>query len=213
MVACLRGLPIALVGRTSCAYSLEAHATLCAAAAPLGGADAVTTVWLDKAPAGAEVWAALKTELKQATVPYVFVGGEFLGGCDDIKKLQVRGRAGQGMQRGGGWGGVSAGSCGLPAQAGVHLHNRVHHTALPCACVPGIAQPGSKRATALCDLAPPPFTHAGRRHPGPQALRHLGRQGRPRARAPQEGRRFRRCRQRRRRGGRQDGPGAGRHRL
>jgi hypothetical protein len=64
---------------------------LVAGAAKFGGQDAVATFWVDKLPNGAQLWAALKTELKQPTVPYVFVNSEFLGGCDDTKKLQGAG--------------------------------------------------------------------------------------------------------------------------
>ena len=74
MVAALRGMPIALVGRTSCAYSLEAQSTLASAAASLGGADAVAAFWVDSMPDGAAVHDALKAELGQKTVPY----GEWL---------------------------------------------------------------------------------------------------------------------------------------
>jgi hypothetical protein len=70
VVAALRGLPIALVGRTSCAYSLEAQSTLASAAASLGGADAVAAFWVDSMPDGAAVHEALKAELGQKTVPY-----------------------------------------------------------------------------------------------------------------------------------------------
>eukprot|EP00887_Chlorella_sp_A99_P002932 scaffold24.g2932.t1 len=92
VVEALKRLPVALVGKTTCAYSLEAQATLAGAAAPIGGAAAVETFWLDKLPAGAAVHGALKKELSQSTVPYVFVGGEFLGGCDDVKKLAAAGQ-------------------------------------------------------------------------------------------------------------------------
>ncbi|KAL4449458.1 hypothetical protein ABPG77_007102 [Micractinium sp. CCAP 211/92] len=91
LVETLKSLPIALVGKTSCAYSLEAQATLASAAAHVGGTAAVSTFWLDKVQDGSAVWAALRSELKQATVPYCFVGGEFLGGCDAVTKLASRG--------------------------------------------------------------------------------------------------------------------------
>lgn len=41
----LRSQPIALVGRTTCAYSLEAAALLARTAAPLGGDNAVASFW------------------------------------------------------------------------------------------------------------------------------------------------------------------------
>ena len=91
VIEVLRSVPIALVGKTTCAYSLEANNTLVSAAANCGGADIVTTFWVDEMPMGGDVHAALKQELKQATVPYVFINGEFIGGCDDTKQLQAAG--------------------------------------------------------------------------------------------------------------------------
>lgn len=78
----LRKLPIVMVGNTTCAYCHEAVAALALAAAPIGGEAAVATVWLDVEPTGHALWDALKQKLGQRTVPYVFVGGQFLGGCD-----------------------------------------------------------------------------------------------------------------------------------
>lgn len=49
------------------ARSLEAQATLASAAAHIGGAAAVSTFWLDKLPDGSAIWAALRSELKQAS--------------------------------------------------------------------------------------------------------------------------------------------------
>lgn len=46
---------------------------------------------VDRDAGGAGVWAALKSELGQVTVPFVFVGGEFLGGCDATKALHAEG--------------------------------------------------------------------------------------------------------------------------
>lgn len=87
----LRSLPIALVGKTTCAYSLEANSTLASAAANAGGADIVSSFWIDSMVGGTAIHNALKQELKQSTVPYVFINGEFFGGCDDIKKLHAAG--------------------------------------------------------------------------------------------------------------------------
>ncbi|EFN54126.1 hypothetical protein CHLNCDRAFT_24776 [Chlorella variabilis] len=86
----LKGLPIALFGRSTCPYCIEAQSTLESAAAGLANSP-VSVVWYDKLPQGGAAWDALKAETGQKTVPYVFVNGEFLGGCDDIKRLEVRG--------------------------------------------------------------------------------------------------------------------------
>jgi tellurite resistance protein TehA-like permease/glutaredoxin-related protein len=91
LVETLKTLPIALVGKPRCAYSIEAYETLTAAAANVGGADSISTYWLDGTTASAAIHNALKEELKQPTVPYVFINGEFIGGCDSTKLLQTQG--------------------------------------------------------------------------------------------------------------------------
>ena len=91
VVDLLRSLPVALVGKTTCAYSVEAINALVAAASNCGGADIITTFWVDKMPKGDDIHTALQHELVQLTVPYVFIHGEFIGGCDDIKKIQAGG--------------------------------------------------------------------------------------------------------------------------
>ncbi|PSC71350.1 C4-dicarboxylate ABC transporter [Micractinium conductrix] len=91
VVDALKRLPIAIVGRTTCPFCLEAVATLTAAAANVGGADAVSVFWVDKLEGGGTVFDALKKETGQKTVPYNYVNGELLGGCDDLKKLQAAG--------------------------------------------------------------------------------------------------------------------------
>jgi hypothetical protein len=48
----------------------------------------LTCVSLPCAPQGGEVHKVLKQKYSQTTVPYVFVGQEFLGGCDSTKALQ-----------------------------------------------------------------------------------------------------------------------------
>lgn len=45
LMEALRSQPIALVGRTTCAYSLEAASLLNRTAGPVGGADAVFSFW------------------------------------------------------------------------------------------------------------------------------------------------------------------------
>lgn len=60
VVQALQALPIVLVGKKNCAYSLEAESALCAAAARIGGKEAVCCLWLDSLPSGAAIWGALK---------------------------------------------------------------------------------------------------------------------------------------------------------
>ncbi|KAL4531957.1 hypothetical protein Ndes2437B_g02386 [Nannochloris sp. 'desiccata'] len=91
LIEALKKLPIALVGKPRCAYSIEAYEMLCVAAANIGGADSVSVYWLDGTPASAAIHTALKEELHQPTVPYVFINGEFIGGCDSTKFLQTQG--------------------------------------------------------------------------------------------------------------------------
>ena len=38
-----------------------------------------------------ELWGALEEFTKWPTVPQVFIGGEFIGGCDIVSELQERG--------------------------------------------------------------------------------------------------------------------------
>ncbi len=64
---------------------------MCVSASNIGGADAVTVYWLDGTASNTALHNALKDELKQPTVPYVFINGEFLGGCDQTKLLQTQG--------------------------------------------------------------------------------------------------------------------------
>lgn len=88
---------------------------------------------VDRDGGGAGVWAALKSELGQATVPYVFVGGEFLGGCDATKALQAEGAlaprlyaaaAAHGLGAGGAaaGGGSDSGSGGSPEPSPLTPH-------------------------------------------------------------------------------------------
>jgi glutaredoxin len=77
VVSALKSVPVAVFGRTTCPYTVEAVATLENATAGLAGSP-VTVVWADKAPQGAELWAALKTELGVKTVPLIFINGEFV---------------------------------------------------------------------------------------------------------------------------------------
>jgi glutaredoxin len=92
-VNALRSLAIAFVGKRKCAYSVEANALLVSAAAVVGGAEAVTSYWLEDLPKefAAQLHAALKKEVTQTTVPYVFINGEFIGGCDATKAHQAAG--------------------------------------------------------------------------------------------------------------------------
>ncbi len=87
----MKSRAIALVGKPRCAYSIEAYETLCDVAATVGGADSIDAYWLDSTNASAAVHAALKEQLQQSTVPYVFINGEFIGGCDSTKLLQTQG--------------------------------------------------------------------------------------------------------------------------
>jgi len=91
LIEALNKLPIALVGKPRCAFSTEAYEMLCDASANIGGADSVSAFWLDGTPASTAIHTALKEELKQLTVPYVFINGEFIGGCDSVKLLQTQG--------------------------------------------------------------------------------------------------------------------------
>lgn len=112
--AALAQHPVLCVGRTTCAFSLEAAALLADAAASLGApARAALALWTDELREGAALRAALKADSGCATQPVVYIGGEFVGGCDAVKAMQrdglLRGRVAAALQaRGVALGGESA---------------------------------------------------------------------------------------------------------
>ncbi|KAK9807776.1 hypothetical protein WJX72_008899 [[Myrmecia] bisecta] len=56
---------------------------------------------LDQLPNGSQVHANLKTLYSHSTVPYIFLSGEFVGGCDDMKALQRTGELDRRLLAGG----------------------------------------------------------------------------------------------------------------
>ncbi|KAG1668505.1 hypothetical protein FOA52_012099 [Chlamydomonas sp. UWO 241] len=73
-------------GKTWCPFCMEANRLL----ASLGVDFVVCNV--DTAANGSATHAALKEKYKQATVPYVFIGGELVGGCNDLTKAHTDGK-------------------------------------------------------------------------------------------------------------------------
>jgi glutaredoxin 3 len=98
--------PAVMVGRTTCAFSLEADSLLTAALASLGApSTAYLALWTDKLPEGAALRAAITAATGHPTQPTVFIGGQFVGGCDKITALQrdglLLGRLGAALPAGG----------------------------------------------------------------------------------------------------------------
>mmetsp|Transcript_38079 Transcript_38079/g.84818 ORF Transcript_38079/g.84818 Transcript_38079/m.84818 type:complete len:945 (+) Transcript_38079:211-3045(+) len=77
---------VVVFGKTWCPFCLEVRNTFDS----LGVKYAVYNV--DAETGGGEVHSCLKELYKQTTVPYVFVGGEFVGGCTDLKALHNSGQ-------------------------------------------------------------------------------------------------------------------------
>lgn len=81
--------PAVMVGRTTCAFSLEADSLLTTALAALGAPPtSLLALWTDQLPGGAALRAAIKDATGHPTQPAVFIGGQLVGGCDAVKALQ-----------------------------------------------------------------------------------------------------------------------------
>lgn len=76
-------LPLFVVGKSWCPFCAEVISILLAH----GASPAVLNV--DTLPDGGLMHEELKRVTGQKTVPYVFVGGELLGGCSDVKARQA----------------------------------------------------------------------------------------------------------------------------
>lgn len=81
---------VVILGRSTCPFCAEVHRAL-SDRLPSGGRKHVY-YRLDKLSNGATLHAVLKAKTGQASVPYVFVNGNLVGGCTDVKAGEYDGR-------------------------------------------------------------------------------------------------------------------------
>eukprot|EP00241_Pyramimonas_parkeae_P004658 CAMPEP_0114246674 /NCGR_PEP_ID=MMETSP0058-20121206/12600_1 /TAXON_ID=36894 /ORGANISM="Pyramimonas parkeae, CCMP726" /LENGTH=909 /DNA_ID=CAMNT_0001359899 /DNA_START=188 /DNA_END=2917 /DNA_ORIENTATION=- len=77
---------VVMFGTSHCPFCLEVESTM-----KNLGVNA-HMIHLDRIPSGPFVRTALNAATNQRTVPYVYINGKFVGGCDDVKQLQTQGK-------------------------------------------------------------------------------------------------------------------------
>jgi len=83
---------VAVVGKKTCPFCMESKALLEAALEQAGGGkDNIVFLWSDEIAHGATLIGELKKELNHSTVPMIFIGGSFVGGCDAVTKMKSEG--------------------------------------------------------------------------------------------------------------------------
>ncbi|EFN53827.1 hypothetical protein CHLNCDRAFT_15071, partial [Chlorella variabilis] len=76
---------VVVFGRSTCPFCIEVSRTMVEMGVPF------IYYRLDQLTSGAELQEELKKATGQRTVPYVWVAGKLLGGCDDTKALIASG--------------------------------------------------------------------------------------------------------------------------
>lgn len=76
---------IVIISKSTCPFCLEAKSLLDTLAV------AYTVIETDKEPSCDLIRANLARRTKQKTVPYVYIAGNLIGGCDDLKALHAKG--------------------------------------------------------------------------------------------------------------------------
>jgi len=75
--------PVLIFSKSHCPFCLEAKRTFAALGVP------VAVIEKNANTEGARVHALAKKQTKHSTVPLIFINGEYVGGCDELKKLQA----------------------------------------------------------------------------------------------------------------------------
>ena len=87
---------VVVFSKSWCPFCIEANELL----QSLGG-DEVAVIQLDQRRDGSSIQSELASLTGRRTVPNVFIGGENVGGCDDVKALHRRGKLVKKLQQAG----------------------------------------------------------------------------------------------------------------
>lgn len=90
VLSLLRSERVSVVCRRSCPYCMEAKRILDSTMMACDGGD-VVYLWIEDMDGGSAMLSQMKHELACSTVPMIFIGGEFVGGCDSITKMRSKG--------------------------------------------------------------------------------------------------------------------------
>lgn len=91
VISLLKDARVSVVGRRTCPYSIEAKRLLESSLRSCDGG-VLFCVWIeDIHRSGTALLSQLKHQCSCHTVPIIFIGGEYVGGCDDITDMNSKG--------------------------------------------------------------------------------------------------------------------------
>jgi len=90
VLSLLRGEHVSMFGKKSCPYCMEAKRVLQSTLNACDGGELVC-LWIEDVKGGSALFSQMKQELGCSTVPMIFIGGEFVGGCDSVTKMRSKG--------------------------------------------------------------------------------------------------------------------------